>query len=99
MQVRGLEGVTIGMRCVLAAGVRMMQPSGGTLFWTVERKADLWRGAGSVGGASHLVDGGGRVGSDRCAVPAQAELSLRAASQLASAMTPAVARHRGKPPN
>ena len=99
MQVRGLEGVTTGIKCVLAAGVRMMQPSGGTLFWTVERKADLWHGAGGVGGAGDLVGGGGRVGGDMCAVPAQAELSLRAASQLASAMTPAVARHRGKPPN
>ena len=50
-------------------------------------------------GAGHLVDGGGRVGRDTRAVLGQTELSLRAAIQLASAMTPAVARHSGKPPN
>ena len=51
------------------------------------------------GGAGDLVDGGCRVGGHSGVVPAQAELSLRAASQLESAMTPAVARHSGRPPN
>src|SRR3989338_6946958 len=62
------------------------------------RSAYLRCGVGDLGFAGDLADRNDRFAGDRGAAPAQANLSLRAATQLARAMMPAVARHRGSPP-